>query len=305
VKRMLSFFILFIFLSAWSYADDTIVAKVNNTAITATELEETVNRLIPRATYHGSVSEEKRAEYREKALEGLINQELQYQDALARSMKPDKKKVKDRMEEIKNRFKSKKEYKAALEQAGITEDVLKARAEKSILIEAAIAKTVTETSQITEETLKDYYSKNPSKFKQPESVRLRIISVKDEKKAKEIVTKLKAGEDFSDLAAKMSEDDYRIMGGDIGYVHKGRIFQELEEAAFRKLKVGQMSGMIKAENTWFIVRLEDKKPEYQMTFDEIKDKLKKELEAKRSAELMEKWIADLRSKAKIGILMKM
>jgi parvulin-like peptidyl-prolyl isomerase len=301
VKRMLSFFILFIFLSAWSYADDTIVAKVNNAAITATELEEAVNRLIPRATYHGSVSEEKRAEYREKALEGLINQELQYQDALARSMKPDKKKVKDRVEEIKNRFKSRKEYKAALEQAGITEDVLKARAEKSILIEAASAKTVTEPSQMTEETLKDYYSK----FKQPESVKLRIISAKDEKKAEEIVTKLKAGEDFSDLAAKMSEDDYRIMGGDIGYVHKGRILPELEETAFRNLKVGQMSGLIKAENTWFIVRLEDKKPEYQMTFDEIKDKLKKELEAKRSAELMEKWIADLRSKAKIEILMKM
>jgi peptidyl-prolyl cis-trans isomerase C len=164
---------------------------------------------------------------------------------------------------------------------------------------------VTETSQMTEETLKDYYSKDASKFKQPESVKLRIISAKDEKKAKEIVSKLQAGEDFSDLAAKMSEDDYRIMGGDIGYVHKGRILPELEETAFRNLKVGQMSGLIKAENTWFIVRLEDKKPEYQMTFDEIKDKLKKELEAKRSAELMEKWIADLRSKAKIEILMKM
>ncbi len=295
---------MFTFLSAWSFADDTIVARVNGAAITAAELEEAVNRLVPRATYHGAVSEEKRSEYREKALDGLLNQELQYQDALARSMKPEKKKVKDRVEEIKNRFKSKKEYKAALEQAGITEDVLKARVEKSILIETAIAKTVTEPSQMTEETLKDYYSKNTSKFKQPESVKLRIISAKDEKKAKEIIAKLKAGEDFSNLAAKMSEDDYRIMGGDIGYVHKGRIFPELEEAAFHKLKVGEMSGLIKAENTWFIIKLEDKKPEYLMTFDEIKDKLKKELETKRSAELMEKWIADLRKKAEIEVLIK-
>ena len=45
--------------------------------------------------------------------------------------------------------------------------------------------------------------------------------------------------------------------------------------------------------------MEDKKSEQQMTFDESKDKLKKDLESRRSKELSEKWMADLRAKAKI------
>ena len=42
----------------------------------------------------------------------------------------------------------------------------------------------------------------------------------------------------------MSEDNYRIKGGDIGYIHRGRVVQEIEDVAF-KLKKGEMSDLIK------------------------------------------------------------
>jgi len=101
----------------------------------------------------------------------------------------------------------------------------------------------------------------------------------------------------------MSEDAYRVKSGDVGYMHKGRMLPEIEEAAFR-LKVGEVSDLIKAENNWFIIKLEDKKPEHQLSFEEVKDKLKKELETTRAQELKEAWITDLRAKAKIEVLLK-
>ena len=104
-------------LSFTSYADESIIARVNGSAITARDLETAVNRLIPQTTYHGSVPEEKRREFREKALDNLIVQELQYQDALARGIKPPKKRVKERMKQIRSRFKSRSAYKAALKEA--------------------------------------------------------------------------------------------------------------------------------------------------------------------------------------------
>ena len=70
------------------------------------------------------------------------------------------------------------------------------------------------------------------------------------------------------------------------------------------MKVGEVSDVIKADEKWFIVKLEDKKPENQLSFEETKDNLKKDLEAKQTQELNDKWIAGLKDKAKIEILLK-
>ncbi len=292
--------------SSLSYAGDNadnVVAKVNGTIFLQKDLELEVDRLIPKMTFHRNVPLEKRKLYYDQAMEALIDRELQYQDAVAKGMKPDKEKVDAEMEKIRKRFKSPDEYKAALEKDGLSEEKLRAQIEKEMLVQNVIAKTVTEPSKAGDAELKEFYDKNTSKFKHPESVKLRLISTKDEKKAKDILDKLKAGEDFGDLAYKMSEDSYRVKGGDIGYMHKGRMLPEIEDAAF-KMKVGELSDLIKAEDTWFIIKVEDKKPEQQMSFEESKGKLKKELEDKRANELREKWIAGLKAKAKIEVLLK-
>ena len=290
-------------LSFTSYADESIIARVNGSAITARDLETAVNRLIPQTTYHGSVPEEKRREFREKALDNLIVQELQYQDALARGIKPPKKRVKERMKQIRSRFKSRSAYKAALKEAGITHSELKKRVEREVRIETVIERTVKGPAHMTDEELKEYYDANVTKFKQPESVRLRVISTKDRKKANDLLKRIKAGEDFGSIAAQYSEDDYRIRGGDIGYIHRGRIQPEIEKVAFA-LKPGRTSDLLKVKDTWFIIKAEEKQPERQLDFDKARDKMKKRLETKRANELMEKWLEDLRAKAKIEILSK-
>ena len=111
---------------------------------------------------------------------------------------------------------------------------------------------------------------------------------------------LRAGEDFGDVAARMSEDNFRIKGGDIGFIHRGRVLQEIEDVAFA-LKPGEMSNLIAASGMWYVIRAEEKQPERQLSFEDIKDKLKKDLEAKNVQEMTDTWLAQLRSKAKIEI----
>ena len=299
-KILLSSIIIILF-SVSAYADDVVVAKVNGATFTKKDLETEVDRLIPQATFHRKVTEEKRKLYYDKAIEALVNRELQYQDAVAKGVEVDKEKVNAQMENIRKRFTPEK-YKAALEKDGITEEKLRAQVEKEVLVQAINEKKETE-ARISEKDVKEYYEKNPAKFKQPDTVQLRIITTTDEKKAQDILAKIKAGEDFGDIAYKMSEDPYRVKGGDIGYMHKGRMLAEIEEAAF-KLKVGEVSDIVKVENAWFIIKLEDKKPEHMVAFEEIKAELKKELEKNRIQELKEAWITDLRAKAKIEVLLK-
>jgi parvulin-like peptidyl-prolyl isomerase len=79
------------------------------------------------------------------------------------------------------------------------------------------------------------------------------------------------------------------------------VLQEIEDVAF-KLKTGEMSGLIKGGENWFVIRAEDKQPEHQKTFDQIKGKLKKELETKKNQELMARWTDELKAKAKIEMI---
>jgi parvulin-like peptidyl-prolyl isomerase len=171
------------------------------------------------------------------------------------------------------------------------------------MIQTVFANVVTAKAKVSDEEVKKYYENNAARFKQPESVKLRIISVKDEQKARDILAMLKSGDDFGEIASNMSEDSYRAKGGDVGYMHKGRMLPEIEDAAF-KLKIGEISDVINAENIWYIIKLEDKKPEHQLSFEEVRDKLEKDLERERIKELNDKWIADLRAKAKIEVLLK-
>jgi len=283
-------------------AEEVTVAKVNDTVLTQKDLEIQVDRVIAKTTFHRDVPLEKRKRYYGKALEELISRELQYQDALKSGVKPDKARVDAQIEKIKKRFKP-EEYKASLERSGITEEMLRSQIEKEMVIQAMMAKKVSEADPITEEAVKEYYEKNISRYKQPETVKLRLISTKDEKKANDMLAKIKEGDDFGEIAFSMSEDDHRLKNGDIGYMHRGRLLPEIDEVAF-KLKVGEISNVIKADDKWFIIKVEDKKPEVQYSFEQEKAGLKKELETKQAQELSDKWAADLKAKAKIEILLK-
>jgi len=302
MPRIVLSVMMVILFAASAYAEE-VVATVNGTSLTQKDLDAELDRLIPKITFHRSVSNEKRKFYYDQALQELINRELQYQDAVARNMKPEKEKLDAQMEKIRNKFKTPEEYRAALEKEGLSEEKVRARVEKEMMIQAIFSDTVTAKAKVSDEEAKKYYDKNAARFKQPEGVKLRLISTKDEKKARDILAMLKSGDDFGEIAYNMSEDSYRVKSGDIGYMHKGRMVPEIEDAAF-KLKIGETSDVINAEDTWFIIKLEDKKPEHQMSFEEVRDKLKKDLEKERTQELKDKWIADLRAKAKIDVLLK-
>ncbi len=303
MSRIAVFLLVLPFFALPTHSEEAVVARVNKVNITARELETAVDRLIPRSTYHGAITEERRSEFREQALQELITTELQYQDARSRGIKPDKKQVQEQMDQIRAKFNSKKEWRAALEQAGMSEDQLRTQIEKGFLVRSVIEKTVAEPAKVSDAELREYYDKNTDKFKQPESMRLRIITASEESKAKDAFDRIKRGEDFGTVAGTLSEDNFRIMGGDIGYVHRGRIYPGLENAALL-MKAGEIRGPIKTEGKWFVIKLEDRKPEYQLSFAESRDKLKKELEKKRMDELMDKWNNDLRTKGMVEVLIK-
>ncbi len=86
-----------------------------------------------------------------------------------------------------------------------------------------------------------------------EKIRCSHILVEKLSLANEILEKLNKGEKFEKLAEQYSMDGSRKRGGDLGFFGRGMMVREFEKSAF-ELKVGQVSGPIKTEFGYHIIK---------------------------------------------------
>lgn len=309
--------IFFVLLSSVSVIaeDAQVLAIVNGTPITLEQVNAASSKYIPQTYYHRQVSEERLKEFRDKALQDVIDEELQYQEAKKIGIKATKSEIKTDIDRIRKGYVSKKAFEFAMQKEGLTVEMLEAKIERLFLVNKIYEKEVTAkvNSILTNDYLIDYYNKNKLKFKEPEKIRLRHILItvdaskgdegwlEAKKKINDVLGQIKNGADFADMAWKYSQDDYRVKGGDIGFIHRGRLLSDIENVAFG-LKVGEISGPIKSEHGYHIVKLEEKKPEIQLEFYKIKDKLKTELETNMTKDVKENWLKGLKERAKIEII---
>lgn len=346
--KILYLLIVLLSYAATAIAEDAsaVFVRVNGAAITQKEVEVEAGRVVPRTLFHRNVSPEKMEVFMKEAAERLIDYELQFQEAKPLGLKADKKEIEAKIEEIKKKFQSNKEFKEALKKNNLTLKNLEGRIEKNIILEKVFKKEIEEKIKATDDEVTSHYESNLHRYKEMEQVKLRHIMIKFDKgegqagasskeqvasdegqeasskeqvasdkgqkettkktrtkeearaRAGEILSKLKDGGDFASIAYESSDDPYRVKGGDLGYIHRGRILPELEDAAF-KTKVGEVMGPVETEEGFYIIKVEDYKQEKQLSFDEVKEKIKKELEKKRIEEKNKEWLSALRAKAKI------
>ncbi len=96
------------------------------------------------------------------------------------------------------------------------------------------------------------------------------------KKANEILEKIKAGEDFSNLAKQFSDDQSSAKkGGELAMFGPGKMVLEFENASFDLKNVGDFSGLVKTSYGYHIIKLLEKVP--LQAFDEMKGSLKQKI----------------------------
>jgi len=107
--------------------------------------------------------------------------------------------------------------------------------------------------------------------------------------------------DFDEAAEKSSDDQESARrGGDLGYIIRGMLPEEVEAAAF-KLQVGENSQPVESKFGWHILRLEEKRAAQRLRFETVRDDLEQVLAQNSFAEELGKYINELRKDAKIQI----
>ncbi|WP_017754269.1 peptidylprolyl isomerase [Calidifontibacillus oryziterrae] len=144
--------------------------------------------------------------------------------------------------------------------------------------------------EIPEEEMKKRYEEMKPEIKASH------ILIKDENKAKEILAKVQAGEDFAALATENSEDTASaVNGGDLGYFGPGMMTKPFEEAAYA-LEVGGISDLVKSEFGYHIIKLTDRKDlePYEEKKEEIRQEIIQEKVEKDPTTIQEKVKNDLK-----------
>jgi len=187
---------------------------------------------------------------------------------------------------------------------------VKSELEKNEMINRQVRAKV----NISNEDAERYYKLNMKNYRSGERARLRhILLPVPEKAAEEEVRaiadragalsgRIKAGEDFAKLAVEFSQGAGHADGGDIGWVQRGTLVKEIEDLAFDKLSVGQVSEPFRSSMGIHILKLEAREPGSVLPFSTVAPKIKEELYARALDERFGKWLkSDLRKKHHVDV----
>jgi peptidyl-prolyl cis-trans isomerase C len=171
---------------------------------------------------------------------------------------------------------------------------------KRLIVESFLKKKVEAESKVSDDDMKKFYEQNKDKFKSGEQIKASHILVKTEKEANDILTKLKSGGNFEELAKKYSVDSSAAKGGDLGWFGKGSMVPAFEKAALA-LKEGQISGVVKSDFGFHIIKLTGKRPAGIRPYEEVKEQIKGAIMPTKQQEVFQKIKDELKKTAKITI----
>jgi peptidyl-prolyl cis-trans isomerase C len=289
------------------------VARVNGAPITSDRLDAAVGALIPMESFHRNVSVEKMAELRQRALQTLVDDELQYQDGVRQAIKVSDKDVQAVWDKTVAQYGGAKAFDAALSRARTTRDAARIEIRRTLIIDKAYERSVTAQCQVSRDDVQRFFVANPDRFVEPEQLHIYAITVGVDPsstsaqwaaaraRAGQALEELKAGASFEATVLKYSTDPSKAQGGDMGFLHRGSLSETFERVA-RELPVGRFSDVIQTIYGYHIVRVSEVRPARKKSFEDVSATLQSDLTAARCAERKDAWLAGLRARASVALL---
>ena len=281
--------------------EDRIVAIVNSDLIMWSDMKREVapEREQIEKLYRGEERSRRVKMAEAIALTRMIERRLQIQEAKVRSVE-----VTD--QEVKQALKQ-------LNQQGERLDEKDPASMKSVREQLTLLKVVDREVRsgvmVADPEMKRYYQEHRDRFALPEEYTLSQIFLKAgssddvanvKPKAREIMTQLKRGESFEDLALRYSDDPTGSRGGRLGLVRQGELLPAIERGV-SYLVPGGISDVIESPIGLHIVRLDDKKPKEFRPYEEVRQEIQALVFQQKSEDMFQAWLADLKNKAYIEI----
>lgn len=149
---------------------------------------------------------------------------------------------------------------------------------------------------VSEAEAKKIFDEKIAEMKPEQEVHARHILVATENEAKEIVERLKKGDDFAALAKEKSRDA-SAEGGDLGFFPRGQMLKPFEDAAFA-LDVGEISEPVQTQFGWHVIKVEEKRDQPLPAFNQVKEAIIAQLVQAKAQQV----VTGLRDAAEIEVI---
>jgi parvulin-like peptidyl-prolyl isomerase len=284
-----------------------VFAVVNGKPLTAADYDQQAREAFRRKFYHGNPPEaEVQAMLREVGQQMIDNVLLQ-EEIEKLKIAPDKASV-DR--EIA-RYEA--QYSGSAQWAAQREAVLpRLRAHLEGKSRLDVLEKQVKNVDVSEAELLAYYKANQTLFTEPEKRKLSLILLRVEpsspqekwleatERGKQLLEEIRKGAKFEEVAKKHSAEASAAKGGDMGYLHRGMLSENIE-VEIDKLKLGEIGGPTASLEGVALYRLDDRTTTKLRSFEDVKPRARDLMLREKSARAWEDYLKALRNRAQVAI----
>jgi peptidyl-prolyl cis-trans isomerase SurA len=304
-------FALFIFAAQACYAQsDRILVKVNDAVVLQSEVDEAVDMMATQLKQAGKPVDD--AKLRKDVLESLVQQKLiitmAKDEAIVVSDEAVTDKVNEFLNNLRSKFKTEDEFEAALGKEGMSYNDFRLKLEAQIRDSLIFNKVKQKKQQefiskapVADSEIEKYYNDNKDDFKVDDEVSIsQVLLSRGEykedakKKADEISSRLKAGEDFSKIGDSLA-GQAGITAADLGWVDTTQLDTQIREALKNPKKNKVVS--VDTAGAIHVIRINDFKKGKLQDLSDIKEKVRVKIIETKVDSMWEDWIKSVKNTA--------
>jgi peptidyl-prolyl cis-trans isomerase SurA len=297
---------------------EEIIARVNNEIITRSEYDKARQTAVEDAKsecQNRCTPEQLQADIddREKhALRDLVDQSLLVQRAkdMGVSVEADVIKRLDAIR-IENKLPTMEAFEDAVKSQGLNWEDFKNNIRNTLLTQRVISSEVGSHITISDDEVSKYYEAHKADFVRPEQVALREIVVSTEgkkpeelpdlkKKAETALKRVQDGEDFGEIAKRLSDGTTKSQGGFLGIYKRGELSKELEDRVF-KMKRNELTEVMETRQGFLILQVLEHYDEGEQSLPKVKNEIMDKLYTTRMEPALRDYLKTLREQSYVVI----
>lgn len=249
-----------------------------------------------------------------RALEEVIGDTLVRQEAEKITVEDIEQKVDQRVKGLELKHGTGERIDKYLKMRNLTMEGLRESFKKRIQMDEYLKQQGILEPDIPEERIKEMYDGDPESYSVEESVQVSHILIgvdphagpdaksQARQEAEQIRQEILDGKDFAELAKEHSDCNSASGGGRLRDLKRGYMPKEFDEAAFA-LEKDAISEPVETKFGYHIIKLIDKQSAGVVPYEKMRDFIKKYLQQEESKKLLAAHMVELRSQAKIEILL--